>query len=143
MHTPQIVEGVMNCVIHEIGRVVWNCLQEGWGPAWDAPFVPLQCGSVAVEITEQSAGDEMEVVAFGFRVGTWLDSKREFYHAHLPDGWGDHEFVDWAKQVFDELARCDREWREALLNGKTMAHGPVAIAAGSHRLVAPTVMTGR
>jgi hypothetical protein len=110
-HTPQIVEGVMSRVLHDISTLVWNCLQQGWGPDWDATFVPLECGNVAVKISEQCAGDWlMEVGAFGFSVSTWLDSKRPFYRAHLPEEWGDYQFIDWAKLVFEELECLSRVW---------------------------------
>ena len=106
-YTQQIVEGVMNRVLYEIGRVVWNATQQSWGPDWNGPFFPLSCGAVKVVMIEDDDYRSLGIESFGHKVETELGSKRNFYYANLPDEWTDFDFVTWAKLVFDELAVFD------------------------------------
>ena len=114
-YRPVIIEGVMNRVLYEIARVHQNALQESWGPGWGddddkSLYVPLTIGSITVKIERhESAGcDLMSIVFEGNEVSTWLDSKREFYHAHVPDQWDNATFIDWADRIFQELEALDR-----------------------------------
>lgn len=103
-----IVEGVMNRVLDELGRVHWNKLQKPWGRHWDAPYTPMVWNTVTVEIEKLSDGDGlsdlmMHVIFDGIKVSTWLDSKREYSQAYYPERWTPHDFIDWAEKVFDAI----------------------------------------
>lgn len=103
----EIVEGVMRQVLLELGRKYWNCNQKSWGLWGNAPYFAIKWNSIDITIEEfhdDSCVDTMMHLDFdGARISTWLDSKREFYDAHAPNGWGNVQFVEWADRLFKEI----------------------------------------
>lgn len=101
----------MNRVLYEIGRIVWNRTQTSWGNVWrdGAKYTPLTLGSVkvSVESNEEAGSDYLSIAFDNECVSTWLD-KREFYRAHVPDGWDYRGFVTWAARLFGELREADK-----------------------------------
>lgn len=107
-YTAQIVEGVMNRVLHAIALAHLGDTQTYWGPEWSDSglYTSLDLRNVKVIVETCASAEEesiMHVQFGGHRVSTWLDTKRPFYHAHVPAGWNDHVFVDWARRVFEDL----------------------------------------
>jgi len=111
---PAIVEGVMYRVLDEIGRVASNAGMRAWGTGWGGEYRPIVIGQVSVSINPGHNGFDalLSVVYGGKEVSTYLDSKREFYHAFYPDEWDAGAFVGWAESVFMELARAGNALRK-------------------------------
>jgi len=107
MLTAEIVEGVMDRILYEIGRCHWNAHQRGWGPHWGESFSSLEWGVVSAQVIDHKMDDQVDqslhIGAFGVWVWTWLDGKRPFYRATCPDGWSNLDFVTWAEKVFGVL----------------------------------------
>jgi len=136
-YTQQIVEGVMNRVLYEIARLTSNVCHVHWGPGntyldEKDDYYPMQCGFIEVVISRSNYCDVLEIVAFGSRVRTNLDSKRPFYNAMLPDNWTDTEFIHWAQLVFQEVYRLDS------IHMKAMMHPDNRLNSEIRRLAAPS-----
>jgi hypothetical protein len=93
----------MSQIINRLHANMWRAYQRPWGPP-NGDITQIKWGTVEVTVKLDDIGERVIIIHHGGSSIEWVyEGGHLFDDADLPDGWGNHEFIDWADNVLREL----------------------------------------